>query len=65
MLTKTARLALRIADAAKRIRMARAAGVVIDTGNVVDLLADNFSWSIAECREAVREVQTLYPGLIE
>ncbi len=55
----------KIADAAKRIRMARAAGVVIDTGNVVDLLADNFPWSLDDCRAAVREVQALYPGLIE
>jgi hypothetical protein len=58
--------ALRAADARAIIAAARADGVAIDDGNVVDLLLDNLPGapSIEDCRAALRDagLAAEFPG---
>lgn len=50
-------------DAARIIEKAQAAGLTIDSGNVVDLLADNMQQPLGELREIAAKVAEYNPHI--
>lgn len=63
MNTTTHTLPPRFLTGFKIIRDAQDAGVEIDAGNIVDLLADNLDCSLDECREIATALAERHPNI--